>query len=200
MPARGLVFDLYGTLVTKGQGWLAYRKLINNLPLWKWRAARHAALTEPLPTVTALYERFQPRRGPEADHFERLVAEGIAEVALFDETIAVLERARAEGLRLALLSNLASPYKQPVFDLGLDRHFDTLVFSCDVGMAKPNPAIFALASEQLGIPAAELVMIGDSRRDDIRGAKHARMPSLHIDRSGQRGDIRRLDELFERLQ
>ena len=176
MPVRGLVFDLYGTLVTTGGGWRAYRELIYSLPPWKWRRARRAALTEALPSVSAMRAKLGPRRGlPEAE-LERLVAEGVTEVALYPDTIPALERARADGYALALLSNLASPYRAPVFELGLDRHFDTLVFSCEVGMAKPEPGIFALVSAKLGIPPAELVMIGDSRPEHCwthKGSGHA---------------------------
>lgn len=197
VPVRGLVFDLYGTLVTTGRGWRAYRELIQSLPPWQWQAARRAALTQPLPSVTALHEQFQPRRGPSAAHFERLVEEGLAEVALYDDSLATLERARAAGLQLALLSNLASPYKRPVFELGLAPHFDELVFSCDVGMAKPDPRIFRHVSERMGLPAQELVMIGDSRGDDIRGAKRVGMPALHIVRHGRGGDIKSLAEVLD---
>jgi len=198
VPVRGLVFDLYGTLVTTGQGWRAYRELIRAQPPWRWPAARRAALTEPFPSVTALREHFE--RGPPAEHLERLVSEGNAEVDLYADTIPALERARGAGFGLALLSNLASPYKQPVFDLGLDAHFDALVFSCDVGMAKPEPEIFAHVSERLDIPPAELVMIGDSRHDDIRGARRAGIPAIQIDREGGRADIHSLTELFEHLE
>ncbi|MFV8750250.1 HAD family hydrolase [Nannocystaceae bacterium ST9] len=197
MPVRGLVFDLYGTLVTRGEGWRAYRELIyKTLPPWAWRRARRAALTQPIPTLAAFREHFEARWGPPPEHFDRLLAEGLAAVDLVEGCVATLERARERGLKLALLSNLAAPYKRPVFELGLDRHFDVLVFSCDVGMAKPEPAIFEHAAARLGLGLDELIMIGDSRHDDVRGAREAGMRALHVDPRG-RGDIRRLAELLD---
>ncbi|KIG18574.1 2-haloalkanoic acid dehalogenase [Enhygromyxa salina] len=197
MPIRGLVFDLFGTLVTRGPGPRAYRELVLTLPPWKWRHARHLALTAEFPTISAFHAHFRPRRGPAPAYFERLVAAGMAKIRLYDDSIPTLARARAEGLRVALLSNLASPYKQPVFELGLDRHFDVLVFSCEVGLAKPERRIYELVADKLELPASELLMIGDTLRDDVRGAKAAGLSALHIDRDGARADLHGLgDELF----
>jgi HAD superfamily hydrolase (TIGR01509 family) len=196
VPVRGLVFDLYGTLVSRGEGWRAYTELISTLPLWKWHRVRRAALTQAIPDITEFRRQFGRARGPSDDHFEQLVREGIAKVQLLDDTLSVLEQARARGLKLALLSNLASPYKQPVFELGLAERFDVLVFSCDVGLAKPERAIFEHTAAQLRLPLSELLMIGDSRKDDVRGARAAGMAALHLESRG-RGDIRRLAELLE---
>lgn len=197
MPVRAIVFDLFGTLVTTGEGWRAYREVIAALPPWKWRAARRLALTQPIPTVTAFREHVGLRRGPAPAQLERLVANGLAAIRLYDDSIPTLLEARRRGLSLALLSNLAAPYKQPVFELGLDRHFDALVFSCDVGLAKPDPAIYVHVAEQLGLAPGELLMIGDTQRDDVRGPRAAGLRALHLDRHGRRGDLRDLAELFE---
>lgn len=194
---RGLVFDLYGTLVTRGAGPRAYHELIRKLPLRKWWRAQRAALTEPIPTVTEFAARFGLDSETKAARLEELVREGIADVELYADSIPTLEQARARGLELALLSNLAAPYKRPVYELGLDAHFDELVFSCDVGMAKPSRAIYRHTSARLGIPPAQLVMIGDTRRDDVRGARRAGLRALHIDRSGRGGDLHDLETLLE---
>lgn len=196
MAVRGLVFDLYGTLVTRGEGWRAYRELIYTLAPWKWAKARRGALTLDLPDVSAFRRHFGGRFGPPDEHFERMVDEGIRAVELFDESLAVLDEARRRGLALALVSNLATPYKRPVFELGLAERFDVLVFSCEVGLAKPDAAIFEHAAARLGLPLAELVMIGDSRHDDVRGARGVGMAAIHIDPRG-RGDIRRIGELLD---
>jgi HAD superfamily hydrolase (TIGR01549 family) len=159
--------------------------------------ARRAALTEPVPTITAFHERVGVRRGPGPEHFEALVAEDLAAIELFTDSIPTLVEARARGLSLALLSNLAAPYKQPVFDLGLDEYFDALVFSCDVGAAKPDRRIYEQLAGKLDIRPGQVLMIGDTRGDDVTGARRAGLQALHIDRSGRRGDLRDLGQLFE---
>ncbi len=196
MAVRGLIFDLYGTLVSRGEGWRAYRELIYTLPPWTWARAREAALTRATPSLAEFRRSFGGRRGPPNEHFERLLGEGLARVEPFDDTLAVLAELRARGLRLALLSNLATPHKRPVFELGLAERFDALLFSCDVGLAKPDPAAFELAARRLELAPAQLLMIGDSCRDDVRGARAAGIRALQIEARG-RGDLRRLSELLE---
>jgi HAD superfamily hydrolase (TIGR01509 family) len=196
-PIRALAFDLFGTLVSKGAGWRAYRELFRTLPPWKWPTARRVALTEPVPTISDFHQRIGARRGRGPEHFEALVAEDLAAIELFADSIPTLKEARARGLSLALLSNLAAPYKQPVYDLGLAEHFDALVFSCDVGFAKPDPRIFEHLARTLGLEPAQVLMIGDTRSDDVSGAKEAGLHALHIDRSGRRADLQSLARLFD---
>lgn len=159
--------------------------------------ARRAALTEPVATITEFHARVGVRRGPGPAHFEALVAEDLAAIELYGDSIPALIEARERGLSVALLSNLAAPYKQPVFELGLDKHFDALVFSCDVGVAKPDRKIYERLAGMLDVKPSQVLMIGDTRGDDVMGARKAGLQALHIDRSGRRGDLRDLGGLFE---
>ncbi len=159
--------------------------------------ARRAALTEPLETISEFHARVGARWGPGPEHFERLVAEDLAAIELFADSIPTLVEARERGLSVALLSNLASPYKRPVFELGLAPYFDALVFSCDVGMAKPDRQIYERLAGMLDVSPAQVLMIGDTRGDDVTGAKRAGLQALHLDRSGRRGDLRDFERLFE---
>ena len=52
----------------------------------------------------------------------------------------------------------------------LDAHIDVLVVSEEVGVSKPDPKIFEVALERLGISADKAVMIGDSWAADVAGA------------------------------
>jgi HAD superfamily hydrolase (TIGR01509 family) len=196
-PIRALAFDLFGTLVSKGAGWRAYRELFRSLPPWKWPMARRAALTEPVPTISEFHRRVGVRRGRGPEHFEQLLTEDLAAIELFTDSIPTLLEARARGLSLALLSNLAAPYKQPVFELGLAPHFDALVFSCDVGLAKPDRRIYEHLARTLALEPAQVLMIGDTRSDDVSGAQEAGLHALHIDRNGRRADLQDLTRLFD---
>lgn len=57
----------------------------------------------------------------------------------------------------------------------------TIIDSHHVGVAKPDPAIFRLALEQLEASADEAVHIGDSIRFDVEGARAAGIRPLHFD-------------------
>ena len=56
---------------------------------------------------------------------------------------------------------------------GFDRFVDDLVVSEEIGITKPDPAIFRFALDRLGVPADEAVMVGDSWAADIVGARRA---------------------------
>lgn len=53
----------------------------------------------------------------------------------------------------------------------LSRYFTTMVFSDEVGVAKPQAPMFEAASRGLGVPMTDLLHIGDLEHTDIAGAK-----------------------------
>ncbi|MGH7357156.1 MAG: HAD family hydrolase [Candidatus Rokuibacteriota bacterium] len=78
------------------------------------------------------------------------------------EMRALLERLRGEGrVRLGLLSNGPLGWSQRLGQLGVTQLFDTVIVSADAGLAKPDPAVFRLAAERLGVEPAACLMIDD---------------------------------------
>jgi putative hydrolase of the HAD superfamily len=65
----------------------------------------------------------------------------------------------------------------------LAEYFDAVVVSGDLGIAKPDPSIFEHALEQLGVDAADAVMVGDSMSKDVEGALAAGMRAVWVNRS-----------------
>jgi HAD superfamily hydrolase (TIGR01662 family) len=100
---------------------------------------------------------------------------------LFPDVIPTLQWLRDAGIRLAAVTNRG--YSGPRFheemrDLGLTDLFEATVISCDVGYMKPHPRIFHHALERTGVEAAETVMVGDSLRADVEGAKTLGMTAV----------------------
>ncbi len=97
---------------------------------------------------------------------------------------ALLTRLRAAGLKLALISNAGRTsgliLRRFLAYHGLASAFETLIFSDEVEMAKPNPAIFALALERLGGVPAESAHLGDDLVLDLLGAKQAGMRAVIV--------------------
>ena len=58
-------------------------------------------------------------------------------------------------------------------DQGLGEYFDTMIFSDEVGVRKPDPRIFHLAAERLKAKPSEVVHVGDNLKCDVWGAKNA---------------------------
>ena len=85
-------------------------------------------------------------------------------------------------MKLGLISNLASPYRKPFFDLGLDIYFDEVLFSCDVGLTKPDPKIYQTMIDKLNINPEQALMTGDKVHADVDGPKAIGMRAIHLDR------------------
>jgi HAD superfamily hydrolase (TIGR01549 family) len=101
-----------------------------------------------------------------------------------EDTIQTLERLRQDGYRLGMISNAADDEDvQTLVDrANLRPHFEFILTSAAVGVRKPNPQIFDLALEKLGIPARRAAMIGDTLGADILGAQNAGIFSIWITR------------------
>ena len=59
--------------------------------------------------------------------------------------------------------------------------FASTIYSMDVGHAKPRPEIFAMAVATLGIPAHQILHIGDNERTDVKGALAAGFRAIRLD-------------------
>lgn len=93
---------------------------------------------------------------------------------LFPDVLDTLRGLKERGYRLGAVTNRG--YSGPRFhdemrELGLSDLFEATVISCDVGYMKPHPRIFHYALERMGAEAVETVMVGDSLRADVEGAK-----------------------------
>ena len=104
---------------------------------------------------------------------------------LYDDTIPVLSRLREHGWHHSILSNHVPELDQLVSLLGLGRLMEHIITSARVGYEKPHPAAFAIARRTVGNPAM-LWMVGDSVPADIRGAEHAGLPAILVQRDGSR--------------
>lgn len=94
-------------------------------------------------------------------------------IVLPDETRAVLVDLRRRGLRLGFVSNahfLPDLLREDLRLLGLATLLDAGVFSCEVGVRKPDPGIFRSVLGELGVGGDQTIHVGDRVRDDIGGA------------------------------
>ncbi|MGK5731749.1 HAD family hydrolase [Streptomyces sp. URMC 124] len=84
----------------------------------------------------------------------------------YADAAGVLGELRRRGIRTAVVSNIGWDLR-PVFRAhGLDAHVDSYVLSFEHGVQKPEPRLFLEACQALGLPPAEVLMVGDDRRAD----------------------------------
>ena len=87
--------------------------------------------------------------------------------------VGLLSGLRARGLRLAIVTNANDLDTAPWATFALAPFFDAFVASHEVGLMKPDPRIYALACERLGVRPEDAVFVGDGGSDELRGAHEA---------------------------
>jgi putative hydrolase of the HAD superfamily len=108
---------------------------------------------------------------------ERVVA-GIeaqqrAQVPVEPEMDALLDRLRGR-VRLGCLTNGGKGSRERLAQWGVLERFDDVVCSGDVGLAKPDPAVYRLAASRLGVAAPDCAYVDDLERN-VAGAREAGM-------------------------
>lgn len=92
-----------------------------------------------------------------------------------DETmIAAVGRIREAGVPTGLISN---SWGTGIYDRAPMHLFDATVISGDVGLHKPQPEIYELGAERLGVPAAACVFV-DDLRENVAGAEAVGMTAI----------------------
>jgi putative hydrolase of the HAD superfamily len=100
----------------------------------------------------------------------------------YPDVAPALERLRARGVLTGIISNWDTRHEGILEGLGLGTLLDTIVCSSAVGLHKPDPRIFELACERLGVKPSETAHIGDHVYSDILGARAAGMHAVLISR------------------
>ena len=90
--------------------------------------------------------------------------------ASYPQARSLLERL-AGRCKLGVIANQPPGTPERLARYGMSRYFDVCASSGDVGISKPDAAIFHMALEQAGCAPGEAVMIGDRLDNDIRPAK-----------------------------
>ena len=118
---------------------------------------------------------------------------------VFEDVLPTLHALSALGLKLGVISNWDRRLGPLLRRLKLYGYFDAVVVSCNVGSAKPSPAIFGHAVKRLGVPPDAILHVGDNLEMDVHGARAAGLQALQICRGAKalrKGQIRSLRELY----
>ncbi|MCC7371262.1 MAG: HAD family hydrolase [Chloroflexi bacterium] len=139
---------------------------------------------------------------------EREIDGWVSAVTLYPETLPTLAALQDRGYALGLLSN-CSAHGDLLERIGLAPYLSAVVRSCEVGVMKPDPAIYQQAVEALGVPVAETMFVADGAFAELDAAQQLGMLAVKIEQPHQSGDygtstgfdhqIRRLTEVLALL-
>jgi HAD superfamily hydrolase (TIGR01509 family) len=104
-------------------------------------------------------------------------------IELWEDSLPVIRELRARGVKTALVSNCSHSTRGIVDRLGLNEAFDEVILSFEVGLRKPDPAIYREALGRLDVEPERAVFV-DDQQDYCDGAAAIGIGTFLIDRSG----------------
>jgi len=127
-----------------------------------------------------MFERFD-------DYFEDVFDAfgGPSYWTLYPETLGVLKGLREQRYEIGIISNFDSRLFNVLRGLGIADLFNTITISSLAHAAKPAPKIFQLALDKHAMDPDDAIHVGDSRRDDVEGARKAGLQAVLIERESQ---------------
>jgi HAD superfamily hydrolase (TIGR01509 family) len=102
----------------------------------------------------------------------------------FPWTVETLSQLRDEGYHMSVISNSDGRVEEQLRNLEMRGYFERVYDSEVVGVEKPEPGIYELALNDLGLQPEEAVFVGDMFYIDIWGASRVGIPGLHLDPLG----------------
>ena len=208
MPLRAVIFDLWNTLADwPVEPWAKVRPRVAErlgLPLDEFEERWYGELGHvrelgPLADALASFG-VAPEVVEEIAEMRRVVTrQGLAPV---DGAVETLTELRRRGMRTGLISICTDDVPALWAETPFHGLFDTEVFSCSVGLRKPDPRIYLLACEQLGVEPGDAMFVGDGDNDELAGAERVGMTAILLERPGVERDwdgrrIRALPEVLE---
>jgi putative hydrolase of the HAD superfamily len=182
---RAVIFDLWETLIDWDQ--VAAAQMVERVSALvgedfreRWSGSRTRYIA---PIRTALADAGVP-----PEHLEAVCELRLAYVrgCLVPRPGAVetLRELRERGLKVGLITVCSEDVETAWPESEFAGLFDAEVFSNAVGLSKPDPRIYLLCCELLGVEPGEAVFVGDGANDELAGARRVGMEAILIHRPG----------------
>ena len=215
MKYRAVIFDLWQTLVPISLDWSRYHQLADAVGAPReefaevWLTGRRERETGPLlDSVRRVLDDLGINADPQT--IVTLRHDWIREAFVpREDAVSTLEALRAEGYKLGLITVCSDEVPSLWDSTPLGTLFDATVFSCSEGVSKPDPRIYELCCERLGVPPEACLYVGDGDNDELPGAERVgmtavqlRAPGEELSEPGKRWQgkaIERLEEVLELL-
>ncbi len=79
----------------------------------------------------------------------------------YPDTARVITTLHERGVKVGVLSNIGWDIRPALADAGVLDALDAVVLSCEHGVEKPDPALFTLACDELGLAPGSVLYVGD---------------------------------------
>ena len=210
MKKRLVAFDIYKTCLSALWEERLFPFIVEKFDLQEqFKAVVDAFLTIQAPAQEIIWKFVDLSLLPEREveeiftSYDERVNQVLSAVDFFPETLSTLQKLKQQGYAIAAVSNVSARFLMPIEQL-LWNMFDYTLLSCKIGMKKPDGKIFELLKQQSWCHSEEILMVGDSIKSDVEGAKSAGIDALWINRDGRKEPVNyptitSLDKVFDFL-
>lgn len=184
---KAVVFDMFETLVTLFEGrtyfgediaadvgadLTAFRKEWHSVE--KDRSTGKYTIEEGLKIVLERLGIYSEEKVKNAAYKRR---EALTDTfsAIPDESIQLLKKLKANGIKIGLITNTFSDERDFIRESPLFPYFDVALISYEQGICKPEQEMFGRMTEQLGVAAEECLYVGDGGSNELYAAREAGM-------------------------
>ncbi|HUU54631.1 MAG TPA: HAD-IA family hydrolase [Armatimonadota bacterium] len=195
MTFRAVIFDLYWTLLYEEEtGLNAKAEEVAakvGVTAEAWHKAWHGTLQASWLGQVSLLGRVRAAlEEAGAAEYDGALAEELAGLMaarstprLYADVRESLARVKEMGFKMGLISNISSYRAAWLKEIELDRYFDAMALSCELGVTKPERAIYLAAVEGLGVKPEECVFVDDVP-PYVQAARKLGMATVRINRFG----------------
>jgi putative hydrolase of the HAD superfamily len=199
---HAVLFDFFGTLtqaVSRGPAhthlarWLgcdprAFKAVLDETFLDRARGGYGSASQALRQVVESV--GVHPTRAQLAAVIPARVAAVLADTRLRPEAVPVLREVRARGLATGLISDCTDELPRYLPDLPIAPLLNTCVFSVEVAVCKPDPRMYLIACNRLGVDPRRCLYIGDGGSQELTGARSVGMTAVQLTAPDLAGHLR----------
>lgn len=205
MKQQHYIFDLFKTLIDNSGYPEIVQELFPQIPSNHIREyLRVHSFNSSDDAITAIGQRYGIKINEEKrNEVHSTLEQWLAKSKLFpgvEETLGVL---KIRGSKLGLISNNNKLIESAFSDMNLEKYFDAVVFSHEVGYQKPQEEIYNICLKKMGVDPLQTTMIGDTLRADVEKPLELGMEAILFDpceKYDYPNRISRIDELQDILK
>ncbi len=187
---KAVIFDMFETLITHYRCPLYFSTEMAaelGIPVEKFREIWYA--TDAVRTIgqmtfeDALTQIMEANRCGSRELHKRICEKRVATKRecfqhLHEEILPMLSGLKKQGIKIGLITNCFSEERSVIRESELFPYFDAAILSCEVGMKKPNPEIFRLCVDELGVTPEACLYVGDGGNEELEAARTLGMQTL----------------------
>ncbi|MBN2880682.1 HAD family hydrolase [Candidatus Woesearchaeota archaeon] len=181
---KAVLFDLYGTLiyVENKNKWLS--KLTSELSLSnkEKRKLHNLILTNDYENIEDILTKNNIFTKINYKYYDELIQQECLSVRYYEETLSIIEYLKNQDIKIGIISNLATQYIAPIYNLKLHEKIEFSLLSCNIGIKKPTRKIYQTALDKLKYEPHKVIMAGDRIYTDLLGAVSCGIKTCHINR------------------